>query len=275
MDKIDKDSFRFIKGESSTIELLTFLSAIDKQPLFKNNLEHQREKSLSIKGADISYRVLNHWCVKGLIEDNREDNKEGVVWRRFSIFDRLWIEVIIELRHYGLSLDIIKKIREKMSKPIASNRYGLTNFEYAVYRCKIYSKSQTHLVVFKDGFSEIASEKDMEVASIIGNWDSYIYINLNNIWSKFSDKFLSDKANSFVLADGEMKLLSALRLEGNSEIAVQMDEFGKIIMLKKKKLLKTDEIESYVSNSMKFGESVKKFKDGKCYLMEVVEQEKI
>jgi DNA-binding transcriptional MerR regulator len=275
MDKIDKDSFRFIRGDSSAIELLTFLSAIDKQPLFKNNLERQREKSLSIKGADISYRVLNHWCVKGLIEDNRESNKEGVVWRRFSIFDRLWIEVIIELRHYGLSLDIIKKIREKMSKPIACNRYGLTNFEYAVYRCKIYSKSQTHLIVFKDGFSEIASEKDMEVASIVGNWDSYIYINLNNIWSKFSDKFLSDRAKSLTLADGEFKLLAALRSENNSEITAQMDEFGRIKMLKKKKVLKAGEIENYVTSHMEYGESVQKFKDGKCYLMEVVEQEKI
>jgi len=275
MDKIDKDSFRFIRGDSSAIELLTFLSAIDKQPLFKNNLERQREKSLSIKGSDVSYRVLNHWCNKGLIEDNREEGKEDISWRRFSVFERLWIEVVIELRGYGLSLNIIKKIKKKMSKLVVENRYNITNFEYAVYRCKLISKSQTHLIVFKDGFSEIASELDMGVASIIGEWDSYIDVNLNNIWSKFSDRFLSDKAKSFVLADDEFKLLTALRLENNSEITAQMDEFGKIKMLKKKRLLKAGEIEEYVSSHMKFGESVQKFKDGKCYLVEVIEQEKI
>jgi len=162
-----------------------------------------------------------------------------------------------------------------MSKLVVENRYNITNFEYAVYRCKLISKSQTHLIVFKDGFSEIASELDMGVASIIGEWDSYIDVNLNNIWSKFSDRFLSDKAKSFVLADDEFKLLTALRLENNSEITAQMDEFGKIKMLKKKRLLKAGEIEEYVSGHMKFGESVQKFKDGKCYLMEVIEQEKI
>ena len=275
MSKIHKKSCRFIRGDSSMVELYTLLSAMDKQPSFKNNLERRREKSFSIKGADISYRVLNHWCDKGIIEDSRDDNKKDTSWRRFSVFDRLWIEVIIELRHYGVSLDIIKKIREKMSRLIIENNYSLTNFEHAVYRCELVSKSQTHLVVFKDGYSEITSELDMEVASILGNWDSYIDINLNNIWSKFSDKFLSDKAKSFVLADDELKLLAALRLENNSEITAQMDEYGKIKMLKKKRLLKVGEIEDYVSSNMKFGESVQKFKDGKCYLMEVVEQEKI
>ena len=128
---------------------------------------------------------------------------------------------------------------------------------------------------FKDGFSEIASELDMEHASIIGNWDSYIYINLNNVWSKFSDKFLSDKVTSFVLADDEFKLLAALRLENNSEITVQMNEYGRIKMLKKKRLLESDEIENYVSNDMKFGEVIQKFEDGTCCAMEVVESEKV
>jgi DNA-binding transcriptional MerR regulator len=275
MNKINKDSYRFIKGDSSLIEVFNFFSAVEDNHGFKINLERQREKTLSIKGSDVSYRVLNHWCNKGLIEDNRESNKESSSWRRFSIFDRLWMEVIKELRGYGVSLDIIKKIREKMSKHIVENSYGITNFEYAVYRCKLTSKSQTHLLVFKDGFSEIASELDIESASMVGNWDSYIDINLNNIWGKFSDKFLSNKAKSFALADDEFELLAALRLENNSEITVQMNEFGKINMLKKKRLLKTNEIENYVSSHMKFGESVQKFKDGKCYLMEVVEQVKI
>ena len=275
MNKINKDSYRFIKGDNSLIEVFNFLSAVEDNPEFKINLKKQREKTLPIKGSDVSYRVLNHWCNKGLIEDNREGNKEGVSWRRFSIFDRLWMEVIKELRGYGVSLDIIKKVREKMSRHIVENSYGITNFEYAVYRCKLTSKSQTHLIVFKDGFSEIASELDMESASMIGDWNSYIDINLNNIWGKFSDKFLSSKAKLFILADDEFELLATLRLENNSEITVQMNEFGKINMLKKKRLLKTGEIEDYVSSHMKFGESVQKFKNGKCYLMEVVEQVKI
>jgi DNA-binding transcriptional MerR regulator len=275
MNKINKDSHRFIKGDNSLIEVLNFFSAVEDNLEFKINLERQREKTLSIKGSDVSYRVLNHWCNKGLIEDNREGDKEGVSWRRFSVFDRLWMEVIKELRGYGVSLDIIKKVREKMSRHIIDNSYDITNFEYSVYRCKLTSKSQTHLVVFKDGFSEIASELDIESASMIGGWNSYIDINLNNIWGKFSDKFSSSKAKSFVLADGEFELLAALRLEGNSEITVQMNEFGKINMLKKKRLLKTNEIENYVSSHMKFGESVQKFKDGKCYLMEVVDKVKI
>ena len=275
MSKINKDSCRLIKGDNSLIEVFNFFSTVEGNTEFKINLEKQREKTLSIKGSNVSYRVLNHWCNKGLIEDNREIKKEGVSWRRFSIFDRLWLEVIKELRGYGVSLDIIKKVRKKMSEHVVENGYDITNFEYAVYRCKLMSKSQTRLIVFKDGFSEITSQLDMETASIMGGWDSYIDVNLNNIWSKFSDKFLSDKVMSFILADDESKLLAALRLENNSEITIQMDEFGKIKTLKKKRLLRAGEIEDYVSSHMKFGESVQKFKNGKCYLMEVVEQVKI
>ncbi|ABL01925.1 hypothetical protein Rmag_0130 [Candidatus Ruthia magnifica str. Cm (Calyptogena magnifica)] len=123
----------------------------------------------------------------------------------------------------GYLLILSRKLEKKMSKPIIENNYSLTNFEYAVYRCELVSKSQTHLVAFKNGCSEITSELDMEVASIFANLDSYININLNNILSKF----LSDKTKSFVLADDELKLLAVLRLENNSEITAKMDEYGK------------------------------------------------
>ena len=135
MNELNQDYHRFVKSESSLLEVFDFLSAVKDKPELKINLEKQREKTLSIKGSDVSYRVLNHWCNKGLIEDNRESNKEDVRWRRFSIFDRLWMEIIKELRCYGVSLDIIKKVREKMSKNIVENSYDITNFEYAVYRC--------------------------------------------------------------------------------------------------------------------------------------------
>ena len=145
MSKIREDSHRFIKSDSSMIEVFNFFSAVEGNAEFKINLEKQREKTLPIKGSDVSYRVLNHWCNKGLIEDNRESNKEDVRWRRFSIFDRLWMEIIKELRCYGVSLDIIKKVREKMSRLIIEDSYDITNFEYAVCRCKGISTSQTHL----------------------------------------------------------------------------------------------------------------------------------
>ncbi len=271
MDKTSEHSSRFIRGDSSFIELSGFFSVIGKSQTFKDGLDFKRKKQFSIKDTNISYRALNHWCKNNLIDDDRTDSG----WRKFSIFDRLWIEVINELRLYGLPLDTIRQINKKMTEPIVGDKYKLTNFEYAVYRCRFLSDSQTYLILFEDGFSEIASKHDIELASILGKWPSYLLINLNNIWKKFSDKFSSSERGSFILDKDELQLFSALRLENNKEIIVNMFENGKIKSLVKKRLLSKEEIKNYLSSEIKFGEVIQKFSDGKCYLMEIVERENV
>jgi hypothetical protein len=54
MNELNQDYHRFVKSESSLLEVFDFLSAVKDKPELKINLEKQREKTLSIKGSDCS-----------------------------------------------------------------------------------------------------------------------------------------------------------------------------------------------------------------------------
>src|SRR4051812_11956610 len=71
------------------------------QELIKNF----RHRVLALKKEDATYRTLSHWDSMELLECER-DGEKG--WRRFNLIERLWVQVIIQLRKLGLSLEKIK-----------------------------------------------------------------------------------------------------------------------------------------------------------------------
>lgn len=52
-----------------------------------------------------SYRVINHWCEAGLIDWIR-DGEKG--WRKFNVYEVVWLRIIEELREFGFGLDKLK-----------------------------------------------------------------------------------------------------------------------------------------------------------------------
>ena len=54
----------------------------------------------------VTYRQINHWESKNLIEPSRETDETG--WRRFSLVDIATLAIITQLRAYGASLTAIK-----------------------------------------------------------------------------------------------------------------------------------------------------------------------
>ena len=73
------------------------------------------KKHLTVKDTGINYRVINHWDNMGLIRFGR-NSKEGN--RKFSFVDFIWIQVIDELRSFGVKLPSIKSITEQVYAPV-------------------------------------------------------------------------------------------------------------------------------------------------------------
>lgn len=68
------------------------------------------EPLFSLKGLneiipDVSYRNINYWEEKDLLKIPRDDNKK---WRKFSIRDTILIQIIRDLKLYGLDNEFIK-----------------------------------------------------------------------------------------------------------------------------------------------------------------------
>ena len=88
------------------------------------------------KGAETySARVLNHWEKEGVIGDLRDG---GRGWRKYSQLDRIWIQLVQQLRAFGYPLVNIKQLKEAIDKE--------SLLEFAIGYSKLYKKSLRLLV---------------------------------------------------------------------------------------------------------------------------------
>lgn len=77
---------------------------------FSQILEIIRERKFSRKDVLVTPRELNHWKSKKLLYEDYEDSK----WKKFSIVDIIWIQIINELRKYELPLATLYKIKQNL-----------------------------------------------------------------------------------------------------------------------------------------------------------------
>jgi DNA-binding transcriptional MerR regulator len=80
--------------------------------------EQLMEDRFYVNNTGISYRTINHWDEKGLIRCKRK--KEGGD-RRFSFIDFVWVKIVNELRTFGVSVPIVKKITNEIYETMEIN----------------------------------------------------------------------------------------------------------------------------------------------------------
>lgn len=79
----------------------------------KSFLEILNRKTKGKFKDGFSYRTLNFWEQEGLLSNNRTEKN---VWRNYSLLDQVWLNIIIELRGFGLDLTSIKSLKVYLSK---------------------------------------------------------------------------------------------------------------------------------------------------------------
>jgi DNA-binding transcriptional MerR regulator len=143
----------FIDDDSLDEDFADYLDAV-------NSDLHKviREKRYTVKDSDISYRVINHWDDKGLLPDGVQVDEEK--WRKFSFIEIVWLEIIKELRSFGLSLECIVKIKDQtLSWSSKENTYPW--FEYYVIKSMVGSLD-SYLVFSSNGRSGLALSRSLE-----------------------------------------------------------------------------------------------------------------
>lgn len=109
------------------------------------NLELKiRERIYPASKIGASYRVINHWTEKGILADLREENSRE--WRKFSFSDLVWVKILEELRGYGMSLDKIKAVYDRVIQGVHGH-YNI--FEKYLVLCLI--KSPLYLSISANG----------------------------------------------------------------------------------------------------------------------------
>ena len=140
------------------------------------------EQKFSIGEEKISSRLLNHWYLVGLVDDDRPNGKG---WKKFSLSEIIWIQIVIKLRSFGLDLKKIKAVKDQIDKYNSGDEISkcpLLDFYIMVAMSSI---EPIKFIVFESGEADIIRQVEIDIANQIGliNED-FISIDLNKLLNK-------------------------------------------------------------------------------------------
>lgn len=162
------------RGDHFIINLSKTYESQNCQKLIKNF----RSRILTLKQEDATYRTLSHWDTMELLECEREGGKG---WRRFNLIERLWVQVIIELRKIGLSLEKIKLSKPFFFEKISDDCW----ITYAEYYClsAFAIARPVQFIVLQDGQAEFLDYAELREAEKWTSLTHFISLSVNNLLS--------------------------------------------------------------------------------------------
>jgi hypothetical protein len=223
MAKLDEKKWFAINGEWFEKEFSDFVMSENGTKI----RTYLGTKKYKVSDTTETYRVINSWSDSGLLLDE-EDRKNG--WRKFSLTDMLWLQILKELRNLGLGLDKLNELKGSIFK-----QHGNLLFEFFI--AQTISKKDIVLIVTPSGSGSFIRETEYYNFQIINPTPTtFIVVSLNKIYSDLANKPELKEKNAkppVLLDDREEELLSRIASDSElSEIAVRpIKQEGKKVVL--------------------------------------------
>lgn len=234
IEKLKKNQSRFNRLAKEEIannikeNLIQIVLDDDLKQLFRN------EKNRNINNT--SKRQISHWVKKGLIKADQE--KRGS-WFYFNRTETIWIDIITELRKFGLDLDTVKTIREYL---FVNTIDGFTLIEFAL----MYS-------ILKEPYLMLVNQNGEIKLMTTSLYAQYICENILpphitfNFFHLAKDVFPNNNfhlgelnIDTAELSKSELKLLYFIRTGDFEEVKVRLNE-DNIFLVEGKKQIKNSE----------------------------------
>lgn len=192
-----------------------------------------QERNKRIELQTFTYRVINHWEKSGLVESNRE---QGKGWRRYSICDLLWLNIINELRKFGVSIESLQKIKTALSQHSdkVDSIFPILEFYAASY---ILNKKPVYLLIFNDYGIEIRTNEEIEITDEFLKVPNHIKISLHDIIQSLVPQYelLPTFESKIRLTSKELEIIRNIRTKNYNEIVIKFKN-GEIKSLDKTKV---------------------------------------
>lgn len=235
--------------------------------------EQFNEQKYKIDDDRLSSRLLNHWYKTGIIDDDRPNGKG---WKKFSISELVWVQIIFKLRKFGLDLNRIKLAKNYIDiyNELDENSNCLLLDFYIVVA--IHSTIPIKIIVFESGQAEIVRQVDIDIANQMGMiLEDFIMIDLNKLLNSiFTKKEI--RANYFGQMDVKSPIIkqieSSISKDNVQSVTVRVND--KDYLIDEKYLVDNKEKASAIINVLDFGELVEKRHEGKS-IFEVTSKKKI
>ncbi|MBT3934245.1 MAG: MerR family transcriptional regulator, partial [Bacteroidetes bacterium] len=194
--------------------------------------------------GDFSYRIINHWESNDLLSSSRTNGKG---WRRYSVMDLVWLYIIQDMRTFGISLDLIKKVKKNL---IEVQSEEVSKFPLLEYYVSISMLNEAvYLLVFENGQAHPVTEKEYASNREFSSKNNHLQININNILQKiFTDKPIKAKSKEASdYSSGERMAIQLIRLGAVKQMNITLSNGSKQIVTKKEK----EQFENIVSHIQK------------------------
>lgn len=231
--------------------------AITSLPI-KRELNEQKYK---IDDNRLSSRLLNHWYKTGIIYDDRIDGKG---WKKFSVSELVWVQIIFKLRKFGLDLNRIKFVKNYIDvyNELDESSYCLLLDFYTVVA--INSSIPIKLIVFESGQAEIVRQIDIDIANQMGKIsEDFIMIDINKLLNNLFIK--KDIKADYFQMDIKSPLInqieSTLEKDNIQSITIRLND--KDYIIDEKYFVNNKVKANAIMNLLDFGELVERKFGGK------------
>ena len=157
--------------------LVEYLAANEKLGIEK----YLDAKQFKVADTVLSYRQINELDKDNLIQDER-DGEKG--WRKFSIFELIYLSIVSELKAYGVKHDKLTQLRDCFFKPVDDEQpFVSEDIARQAIGCAVIG-AEIILSFSRDG---TVAFYDPANYALFQNATSYIHINLNKVINQIRD----------------------------------------------------------------------------------------
>jgi DNA-binding transcriptional MerR regulator len=267
------------------IKMLRGLSASIREKAVREINENLKEELINIvldedlksrfqergrKVTEQSKRVIGHWVKKGVVVAEQA-KKNG--WFYFNHTESIWIDVVTKLREFGLSLEIIKSVREQLFSEKVEG-FPMINFAlmYSVlrepYLMLIDGNGKINLLTVTAYSREIVNA-NLPPQIVFNFFHLAIQLYPNNNFSLVSEDPLNGDLNN-----SELKLLYYIRTGDFTEIKIRLKD-GNISLFEGEKQIKNPDSIMRIINEKSYQDIEIKTEKGKVVYITATEKIKI
>lgn len=177
------------------------------------------DRSKSIKVNVATYRQLNSWDQYGLIDIGRD----GSEWRKYSILDAVWVNIIYELRLLGFTIEQIKLVKASLEKGSSKVKSQMPLLEFNIFRAMM-EKEHIILFAFSDGSAIPIPYDQYKLNIIYGEMKNHIHIDVNAILQRIFSNNIDLKPIHWVEfnpTEEEARLINFIRTRNYERIEVK------------------------------------------------------
>lgn len=171
-------------------------------------LENLQRKQFTLKDAGISSRVHNNWRSLGIVPDSEEDGKKLY----FDFMQYLWLQIVKDLRKFGLPLETIAAVKDYLFDPNIEENRAWSDSEREALRKELENQAQR--LVTDEEFEQV--EGYLSLRRLLYPY-RFSAIVLNHFQYR-------SNTNIYIFGDGRVTVWSKAEENANPENKPDLDE---------------------------------------------------